>query len=61
VDLKKEHCVSGDYRYECVPTKVGIEKGQVRVGKKQYFEWLEGFTSYKKRIGINLMHVTVSQ
>jgi hypothetical protein len=43
-----------DYRYGCVPKKI-------RVGTGQYFKWMEGFTTSKKRIGINIIPVTVSQ
>ncbi len=43
-----------DYRYECLSKKVRIETGQC-------FKWMEGFTTYKIRIGINLIPVTVWQ
>jgi hypothetical protein len=42
------------YRYECV------SKG-VRVGAGQYYKWIEGLTTWEKRIEINLIPVTVSQ
>jgi hypothetical protein len=31
-----------------------------RVGTGQYYIWIEGFTTYRKRIGINIIPVTVS-
>ncbi len=43
-----------DYRYEC-------ESNKVRVGTGQYLKWMEGFTTLKIRIEINLIPVTVSQ
>ncbi len=30
-------------------------------GTEQYFRWIDGFTTLKKRIGINLIPVTDSQ
>jgi hypothetical protein len=34
---------------------------KVRVGTVQYLKWIQGFTTWKKRIGINLIPVTISQ
>jgi hypothetical protein len=34
---------------------------KVRVEAGQYFKWIEGFTTKKKRIGINLITVTFCQ
>jgi hypothetical protein len=35
---------------------------KVRVGTGQYFKWMKGFTTQKrKRIGINLISATVGQ
>jgi hypothetical protein len=40
-----------------------VKKGQSsRVGTGRYFEWIKGFTTTKrKRIGINIIPVTISQ
>ncbi len=43
-----------DHRHKCVSK-------MVRVGLGQCFEWIEGFATKKKCIGLNLIHVTVSQ
>jgi hypothetical protein len=40
-----------DYRCECV----------TKVHAGQYFLWIEGFAFKKKRIGVNLIPVTISQ
>jgi hypothetical protein len=37
------------------------EKKITRAGTEHYFKWIEGFTTWKKRIGINLIHVTVGK
>ncbi len=39
---------STDYRNESVSKKVGVETGQS-------FKWLQGFTNFLKRFGINLI------
>ncbi len=43
-----------DYRCEYMSKKVIVEMDQ-------YFKWIESFTTYEKRIEINLMPVTLSQ
>jgi hypothetical protein len=50
----KHNNQSTNYRYEHVSRKL-------RVGTVQYFEWLEGFTTSKKHIGIDLVPVTIGQ
>ncbi len=47
------HAMSTDYRCERTVKKVNVGAGQ-------YFLWIEGFTTKKKRIGINLIRVTVT-
>jgi hypothetical protein len=40
---------------------MNVCQNKVRVGTRQYNTWIEGFTTSKKRIEINLIPITVSQ
>ncbi len=46
--------IATNYRYECASKKVGVGKGQCS-------KWIEGFAMSNKRIGINIVPVTVCQ